>query len=460
MAASFGLVAGLVIVLRSPSHAVALALLPVVVGVALLVARHPAYLGIFLILAFYTNLESLLSVVLGLPFGDALFSVSVAYIAILIFSQAERPVFGAPVRVYFLFFFVSMIVIALSPYTREFAFANWAKRTAYGQITFVVAYMTLANQKRFRTVVVLLSWSGVILAIFNLIEFFDRSIIDFSSLPGRSAGLLLNPNVSAAAILSSFVLSYFYPTRFAVLSRIVMFAGIYTTFSRFALIVFWPLVAYLELRSRKLTLRQLTITAVLAAGIGVLTAYSAILMEDYSSAQVQKAYGRIAHIREGRFDDASSLQRIRVIFVNLDRFAEHPFIGGGLGSASLVDSPHNEFLLLMAELGILPTVFYVLFLALLFVRILRVEPREERQILMVTFVYAASYLLFTHNALNIKFHLILFSILCVATELFPRRRAWLDPWSSASAEAGGSVGRASMGAFAEAGGGGAGGGRR
>ncbi len=421
MAASLGLVAGLVLLVKGTTYALLLGLSPILVGIALLVARHPEYLGIFLVLCFFSNLESLLSLLLSVPFGDVLFAVSTGYVALMFFSRSQRPQFGTAIRAFFLFFFVVLIIIAISPYTREFTFANWSKRSAYGIATFIVAYVTASNKRHFRRIVVLLSWTGVVLAILNVIEFLDRSIIDFSSLPGRSAGLLLNPNVSAAAILSSLVLCYLYSTRLAVVMRIVMFAGIYTTFSRFALIVFWPLVAYLELRSRKLTGKQLAVAAAVVGGVITLTAYSAILVEDYSSAQVQKAYGRIVQIREGRFDDASSLQRVRVVFVNLERFAEHPLIGGGLGSASVVDSPHNEFLLLMAELGVLPAVFYAIFLGLLFVRLRQIAPREERQVLLAAYAYAVSYLMFTHNALNTKSYLIMLALLCAATEVFPAR---------------------------------------
>ncbi len=426
MAAALGLAAGLIIVLKSTTFAITLGILPILAFLAILVARQPAYLGIFLIVVFFTNAESLLSFIVGFRFGDVSFAIMAGYLLIALVAGPERPRFGAAIRAYFLFFVVCAIVIAISPYTRDIAFENWVKWNAYGQGAFLVVYLTTTNPKRFKTIAILIAWSGVVLSIFNILEFIDRSLVDFSSLPGRSAGPLINPNVSAAAILTSFILSYLYPSRLLILSRVVMFAGIYTTFSRFALIAFWPSLAYLELRTRKLTFRQIVVTASVLSAVIALTTYSALLVQDFSSAPVQRAYHRVVDLREGRFDDTSSRQRIRVIFVNLKRFTEHPIIGGGIGSASVIDSPHNEFLLLMAELGILPTVFYVLFLITVYVRLRGIAPREERQVLLTLYFFSVSYLLFTHNALTTKSQLIGSALLCVAPEIFPSRRAVPD----------------------------------
>ena len=123
-------------------------------------------------------------------------------------------------------------------------------------------------------------------------------------------------------------------------------------------------------------------------------------------------------MKEGRFDDSSTRQRIRVIGINLERFAEHPVIGGGIGTASVNDAPHNQFLLIMAEFGSIGAVLYTAFIVLLLLRLLKIQPQDQRHKLLLVYAYTVSYLFFSHNAIYLRFHIIMTAFLCAATEIF------------------------------------------
>jgi O-antigen ligase len=184
----------------------------------------------------------------------------------------------------------------------------------------------------------------------------------FSTTPGRAAGFYQNPNISAAAIIVTLLLSVD-PARQTRSSLVLMsfgFAGVMLTFSRAGMVfgaALWLYHAFFAAGSGRggnpATRMLLVITMVIAFAIG---AVSVLRFGDIA----EDATARVTNTLQGRTDDASSLDRLSAIEYGWKSFMERPFTGHGLGAPEILNLQiHNTFLHLSNEFGVLGLLIFL-----------------------------------------------------------------------------------------------------
>lgn len=414
------LFAGYEIVRGGPIRAWELALLPTLIAGGLVVLKRPEYLGFMMIAILYSNTDAVASWKFEAHTAIIFLMGTFAYYGLLFITRGPRPRVNLPFQMYFAFFIVAATIAALLPENNTPFYYEWLRGVIYALNSFVLTYLMLSSPARLRQIASLITLVGVLVAVLNIFEFMDRSLVDISCVPGRSASLLVNANASAAAILAAFMMSYITRLRFLLLARIVMFVGIWTTFSRAELIMFLVFVLYAEFLIDRFTWKRMAVTLALFGGVASILVYANFLLEVSSNRQVSQAYNRVLSVAQGRFDDSSSVQRLRVIGINFRRFLDHPIFGNKLGTALGDDSPHNQFLFVLAEHGLIGFFLYMGFMYVLLRRLLRLAPGPERRILLCLFAFQFANMFVSHNQYHFRFFVMIFAMLSASAEVLPR----------------------------------------
>ena len=274
-------------------------------------------------------------------------------------------------------------------------------------------------------------WALVFAVLFgtalNIYEFFVP--MTFSLVHGRSAGLFVNSNLSGEAlvlgmILSVTVLPSFWRGPFLLLTGI----GIFVTFSRAGIVAWLIAVSGLLFFTKGVRAKDVVWTVLLSllvAGIVLLPKLDSILKTMDQTGVINKnTEERLAWLTNpSGVSDDSSWSRKQVAQQAWNKFADHPWIGGGTGTTyeSFEISPHNQYLSYMVDHGVLgATIVPLLLLTLLWG-----ASGETRR---VGLVFGATILwlsFFTHMMLSVEHSLVLFALLAamVSTEPFQARVA-------------------------------------
>jgi O-antigen ligase len=204
---------------------------------------------------------------------------------------------------------------------------------------------------------------GVLLAICNNLYEMTHpfSFVPLSSPyanPGRAAGLYLNANASAGALLFGMVLTVtLVPSRWRWLYVAAVGLGVGLTFSRAGMLGMVLAVAGLWY------LRVLRGTEVL--GFVSLVVAAALIGWWYVLPQLAERFGINPEVLADRVTwilapkghaDFSQQERLDVAALGWRQFLEHPWAGNGIGSTEtwLADaSPHNVYIMLASDFGVL-----------------------------------------------------------------------------------------------------------
>jgi len=228
---------------------------------------------------------------------------------------------------------------------------------------------------------------------------------------GRGAGLFVNPNAAASFVVMGTIAALaMIPQRFRGLLLIAALFGVAATVSRggFVLIVVTILGAIiLKLLSR--TQRILLIVAIPLLIGGVSLAYD-FLIDESDNRRMHKIVERLDWFQEMDEED-SAVEGRRFGAAQAWRiFLESPLTGRGTGVTSLAvrqDGPHNMYLLLMAEQGILGLLLYVSLFGILLKSGWRLAHRgatahhqDVGRALVVFGLFLATYGFFSHNVLE------------------------------------------------------------
>lgn len=408
-----GVVVGRLMVTGALPIKALLLLAPFILAGIVILARYPMLLAYLLLPIFYANAEGVFGLKTGLPTGVALFALSLGYYLILAFTNNLKILLPLSSKLFFLFCVVATFQVSLMPDRHEGHYEDWIRNMLYTLSAFFMSHLLLTTRERVEKLAVILTWTGTLLAVVNIIEFFDRGLINLSVTPTRSAGLLMNANPSAAAILAAYWISYFAPQRFLLIKRLIMFVGIYTTFSRAGLILYFGILFYLEIFAQRLNMRRLVLSLSFIALVVVMASFGRVLVEATNDPMVAKTYTRVVNIVEGNFDDASSAQRRRVIPLQFERFKERPLFGWGAGAAGGEDSPHNQFLLIAVEHGLLGVLLFVIFTASMVAEILRMPKSPIRSQLIALCLFQVGNMVFSHNLMTFRFFTQVFALLCI-----------------------------------------------
>jgi hypothetical protein len=233
----------------------------------------------------------------------------------------------------------------------------------------------------------------------NLFEYFF-AMNQFSTAPGRAAGLFENPNLSATTIVLLWGIWIAARGRYGVVEAcfsIIVASAVLLTFSRSSVLAFLiinmigGLMLQTNWRTRGVFLIWQLITAIIAA-----SALSWLMSTQVS----EEALLRLASLLKGRFDDESALARKDMAAAHWDRFLTHPFFGDSpFSSLNMADfglGPHNAFIAMAADFGSFGLGLYLN--QILFGVIVAYRFRENRQImtlmvlLVLWFVLASMFI--------------------------------------------------------------------
>jgi hypothetical protein len=255
---------------------------------------------------------------------------------------------------------------------------------------------------------------AVLMAVaFNIYEFFHP--LAFSDIPGRSAGLYINPNISAAACILGMVMSIEMVEK-KYRGPFVLFVGlgVYLTFSRSGILL-WLAVVVPMLIIGTIHLRRLVLTMMLAVVIVTMIILSDLdlivpLFERFGALD-QNVLQRIVWLKNPSFYDSPSMDRISVAKITWDMFLDKPLLGNGTGASSewntLGVSSHNMFLNFMADHG----VFGLFVLPLLILAATWRVAGESRHTAIIFSFFIFLWSLFSHNVLEERYSILSFALI-------------------------------------------------
>lgn len=298
----------------------------------------------------------------------------------------------------FLYIWVTMVWFVMGSQS-EMAWqeVRWRILAIFEILGFLAVFMDAKAHLFARLALVVAVLIGVAI---NVFELFAPNT--FSDVSGRSAGLYVNANMSAEALVLGMILGITaLPTWYRGAFILLAGAGVCVTYSRAGLIGWLIAVGGLMLG------RCIGATHVVRTGLIALFLIGVVLLPkaDQILTTLERAGSLNADTQERLawlmdplgVDDASSWGRKAVAREAWERVAEHPFLGGGTGAVhkGLDIPPHNQFLSHMIDHGVLGAMLIPLLLLTL---IWRAEGESQR----VVFIFSCAVLwfsFFTHTFL-------------------------------------------------------------
>ena len=213
-----------------------------------------------------------------------------------------------------------------------------------------------------------------LLSVFNNIyEFINPTAFFPANSPigvlGRSAGFYMNPTGSGKIIVLGVVLSLtFLKKQYRSWFFLFSFVGVFLTFSRSAIIIFLIIYFYMIIK-KQLDFKYsifipILVLMIISMSLPFLTNYIEVTHKGGAKNVINRIMwftNPVSH------EDHSQQERKLVAKKAFDMFAEHPFLGDGLGSTKHWDArvaPHNMYVTYMAEIGLLGLFVYPLLIYL------------------------------------------------------------------------------------------------
>jgi O-antigen ligase len=295
---------------------------------------------------------------------------------------------------------------ALGP-TNDLSFQTIRERLV-AVVFLLLASIWFTDARVHRSVRNALGIAVVLACAVNVYDLFHP--LQLSIVIGRAAGLYINPNIAAAAILFMTVLAYDGLSgrrRMGVL--VAGLIGVLLTASRGAALTAVAVLGIFWLRGRlraRQVLAGLALLVVAAVGgLAITGNLSTVgLLIDATSAQRE----RLSLGDDNAGDEMSTETRRKVAERAIEMFLEHPVAGAGLGATarSTSDLTHNMYLMFMAEYG---AVGAIIFPALV-VAVTWGARGEMRTTALASAGFLTFWALFSHNVLD-EFQLLLFMAL-------------------------------------------------
>ena len=228
---------------------------------------------------------------------------------------------------------------------------------------------------------------------------------------GRGAGLFINPNAAGSFIVMAAIAALpMIPTRLRGLLLVAAVFGVAATFSRGAFVmVFVALAGAVWLKLVKRGQGMLLVIALPLVVTGVSLSYD-FLIDKSESRHIQNVVQRLNWFQDVGNEDIAVEGRKFGAQQAWQIFLDNPVIGKGTGATSLTiqqEGPHNMYLLLMAEQGMVGLLLYVSLCAILIRRGRRMarsarsaDEHDVGKCLMLLGFYMATYGFFSHNVLE------------------------------------------------------------
>lgn len=262
-------------------------------------------------------------------------------------------------------------------------------------------------------------WLALILGMASILHEYSNPHAYFfaaagQGIPGRAAGLYLNPNIAAQTmvmILACLMLSG--STKANLVAALVALVGVFLTFSRGGILAWVMLVLVATLRGR-LPRWLLGVIVVLGAVIVVAGLQVFDALSVWISPENRNSLDRLAWLLgQGNLSDSSAGERDYIVAYGWDQFLHAPFLGHGLGYMWIWPvgvGTHNLLLRHLVEYGVLGVMIFPLFL---FASIRSAANRADRLWLWLVAGIALMLSIFSHNMLEQGVFLLPWLALCL-----------------------------------------------
>ena len=378
--------------------------------------RYQVVVAVLAVMIFFTNFDLYLFSTGIISFTPLHWIIAFGIISLPIFLSARNViiVLKSPVIIWLPSYIIFSAIWFLAFGQSEIALQQLRTRILSSLFILLMMFLFSSERAQFRGRQAILI--AVLMAVaFNIYEFFHP--LAFSNIPGRSAGLYINPNISAAACILGMIMSIEMAEK-KYRGPFVLFVGlgVYLTFSRAGIGV-WLTVVVLMSIIGTIHLRGLVLTMILAVVIVTMIILSDLdlivpLLERIDALD-QNVLQRIVWLKNPSFYDRPSMDRISVAKITWDMFLNKPLLGNGTGASSewntLGVSSHNMFLNLMADHGILGC-FIV---PLLVIAVIWQTGVEIRRIAIIFSFFILLWSLFSHNVLEERHILLSFGLMAV-----------------------------------------------
>lgn len=406
-------------------------LLPAGIAAAgLIFASNLHHLPLLVGVVAWTRGDAWASAALGLPFGTLVGTGSVMVLIVLLALRpnlANRPTL--PVLFPLLLFASCLITGTLSgwlPYL-----GAWLRDSLYALIFFYSVYLLVRGPEQFDRMVKVLVVAGLVAAGVNLAELALPGAVRLSHSVGRSAGLLKNANTSAFVLVNTLVLMAMasspgrskITTVLLTIARVAVILGVLSTLSREGLLLLFITTAVLTVLEAKGGREAVVTPLALLCAAGIALAASRRMVASGDPTYLLPL-AKINLFLHGSFDDN---YRLYLASYYTDKFLARPLLGYGFASTlfpspangDLVSlygilGPHNTFVALATEFGIVPLTIYLLFYICLARRVLS-RPRSSvraHALLLLLLLFLHNF--FAHDLLVSRPAMVLLALVCLS----------------------------------------------
>ena len=303
-------------------------------------------LGVAGVLVFFTGLDNYAAAFWSgpQPLQLVLAFIGGAAGVVLLDLRAPLPLLRSPVLLWIGAFF--LITTAWAVFTLSTPFDSPALRTHYRSLGFLGALAVIFDDPRARRIgAVAIAAAVVFASALNVAELFG--VVSFAGqddvrVGGRAAGLYVNPNLAAFAIVFGLAVAIqSMPRALRVPLLVVGATGVAATFSRGAGVCLLGLIPLLVWRGQ-VGARAAAVGAVLVAAVLIARGESTLLVLDGQGILTADTSARLRLEQ----DDSGRVGLARGAW---QMFLDAPFAGNGVGATV---QAHNEFLTLAGDHGV------------------------------------------------------------------------------------------------------------
>lgn len=257
---------------------------------------------------------------------------------------------------------------------------------------------------------------GPLIGLTDNLEFAQNFISE-----DRNSGLFSNPNEAGAianyTLLFSlfFLLSYKNKFIFIILILIIIYVTI-LTFSKaafFTMILLFLIYFYFSLfKLNDFTWAPKVKSFLFLILLTIVVFFTITSFNEYKANLTQGQLYRVEAIQDiltGKFNRNSTSERDQLWVYGVDLIMEQPILGHGIGSFHRFNSfefklgVHNTFLMVIGESGILPLIFIVFLLILIFMDSYKCEINHQFFIIGVIVILVANEYMTNHHAIGLRY---------------------------------------------------------
>lgn len=371
---------------------------------------------------FFSYLPTYLGLAINPSLAPLIFIyLSIGLVGLLVISDKKSIsyIFKNPIYRWMLFYFIILLIWVMLP-NAQASVKNIRGAVLPVIFMFITATLVFFDDERLSLTRKAILLATIISIFNNTYEFIKPDAFyplgDIRNNPGRSAGFYSNANLSGRAIILGLIFSYtIVPNKLKVTFLLSCLLGILFTFSRTG-IAAWFIVVFLFSWTKIIKKKQLiTLGMVLVTLIILALPFLINMIEAKFEGSSTNLLNRIAFFTSTeQATDSSQNKRLDMALTAFQYFTERPLLGNGIGffeEWEFDGRPHNVYLLLMVEFGILGVFIY----PLLLLSSAWKATGETRRISIVFVSYTLIAGFTTHNSMSSYIYVVAFSIMAGMT---------------------------------------------